>query len=233
MSAAEYKFRTAIFGGFKKRDVLNYLETTAREHAERVRSLEDEGETLRQIRAELEARCMEGEERGAALASSRTRLEDDLTDTTLELEAARADAQEKARALAVAQAELEQLRERIRALEPSAAAYEGLKDRTAGVELEAHRRARLIEEDAMAKAKASAQEVEQWVAWVRSRYDRLRADLDAMLAHASNELERASTSLGGLTGDFGEYDAALERIEERIREGSNRQPPKPLSLDME
>lgn len=240
MGAAEYKFRTALFGGFRKRDVLNYLEITAREHAERIKSLQDEGETLRQVRAELEARCMEGEERGAALASSRVRLEGDLTGKTQALEAARAEVDEKTRLLAAAQAELKQLREeaaslreRVRVMEPAAAAYETLKDRTAGVELEAHRRAKLVEEEAEARVKAKAQELEQWVASVRARYQRLRSDMEAMVAHASGELERASVSLGGLTGDFGEYDMELERIEERIRADIAHKPPRPLSLDGE
>ena len=36
MSAGETQFRTAAFGGFQKQDVLNYIETAAREHAEKL-----------------------------------------------------------------------------------------------------------------------------------------------------------------------------------------------------
>lgn len=233
VNAAEYQFRTAAFGGFQKQDVVAYLEASSKEHAEKVQALEQELSQLRQGREELEKRCGEGEDKLTLLTADKTRLEGDLAEKTQALETAQTQLEEKSAALAAAQAELTQLRARVRELEPSAEAYESLKDRTAGVELEAHHRAQMIEDEACEKAKESAQEVERWLGKVRAGYDRLRTDLDATLAHASGELERVSKSLGGLTAEFDEHGAALERIGEAFRSASGPQPPKPLDLDGE
>ena len=42
MSAPEYSFRSAAFGGFNRRDVLNYIESSARAYREKVADLQGE-----------------------------------------------------------------------------------------------------------------------------------------------------------------------------------------------
>ena len=63
----EQQFRSAAFGGFYKQDVLNYIETSVREHAQLVEELDLQMEALRvesedaakraaSVEAELDAR---------------------------------------------------------------------------------------------------------------------------------------------------------------------------------
>ena len=91
MNAAENQFRTAAFGGFQKQDVLTYIETTAREHAEKVEALEKELTQLRQGREELEKRAAESEERAAALTADNQRLETELAAEKEALDRARSE----------------------------------------------------------------------------------------------------------------------------------------------
>lgn len=47
-------FKTSMFGGFDRSDVIAYIERTGREHEERVAALEAENETLRKENQTLE-----------------------------------------------------------------------------------------------------------------------------------------------------------------------------------
>ena len=47
-------FKTSMFGGFDRSDVIAYIEKTGREHEERVAALEAENETLRKENQTLE-----------------------------------------------------------------------------------------------------------------------------------------------------------------------------------
>ena len=86
-----------------------------------------------------------------------------LRDHREELRQARADAEEKGARLSELEKQTAEQQEKLRRAEPAAQAYETLKDRTAGVELEAHRRAQVIENEAQAKAKETLQKLEQLV----------------------------------------------------------------------
>ena len=48
MNPAENSFRTAVVGGFNRQDVLNYIESSARESKERVAALQKEAEEAKQ-----------------------------------------------------------------------------------------------------------------------------------------------------------------------------------------
>ena len=52
MSEPTNQFRTAAFGGFQKQDVQEYLEKSAREHAEKLNALQRELSDERTARAE-------------------------------------------------------------------------------------------------------------------------------------------------------------------------------------
>ena len=233
MSTGENLFRTAAFGGFQKQDVLNYIESSAKEHREKLEALQGEVEQLRQGREELEKRAQEQEERLSALTAERERLEGALAQREEELRQARADAEEKGARLSELEKQTAEQQEKLRRAEPAAQAYETLKDRTAGVELEAHRRAQVIENEAQAKAKETLQKLEQWLGKVRAGYDLLRTDLDATIAHAAGELERVGKSLDGFPAEFDERDAELEQLVEECRALSGPKPPQPLPLDGE
>lgn len=220
MSEKGFQFRTAAFGGFRKEDVLAYLEQSAKAHAEKLSALQRE---LTQVKNQ----SAEREERAAALSADAEALKADNERLTAELAAAVKRRDELETLTRQMEEELERLR-------PDAAAYAGVKDRTAGIELEAHGRAMAIEEEGRRKAKAIQEQTAQWFEKVNGAYGRLRADLDAILNHALREMERVHQNLGDVGGEFGGSNETLEALRQAVESlDAARKPPEPLPLDEE
>lgn len=233
MSATELQLRTSAFGGFQKQDVLSYIETTNRAHAEQAEALKRELDEAARAKAAAE-------ERAAAASARQAELEGQVEELTGELER-RSCALEEARAALEActaraealEAEGKRWKARLERAEPLAEAYESVKDRTAGIELEAHHRALTVQADAEAQVKKLRAELEQWLYKVQAGYDRLRTDVDATISHASGELDRVRRSLGDISAEFAEHDAALEALLDTCRETIGPKAPEPLPLDGE
>ena len=113
MNENGFQFRTAAFGGFQKQDVMDYLERSAREHAQKLAGLQKELAEEKVAKAEAEERMTALEERIATLEAENKRLT-----------AAVSDRDELQALTASLQAEIDRLT-------PAAAAYETVKDRTA------------------------------------------------------------------------------------------------------
>lgn len=230
MSAMELQFRTSAFGGFQKQDVLTYLENTGREHAERVEALQKELSGALAAKATLEEEHRASLRRVEELEQQNARLAETLEAYTKDLEEVRADREARDRRIAELEGELAALRVQLAKAAPSAEAYERIKNRTAGVELEAHRRAQEIEDEAREKARQARAELEQWIYKVQAGYDRLRTDVDATISHASGELERVRKSLDGLVGQFAEGDEALAALLHTYESAVGPRAPEPLPL---
>ncbi len=152
MSAVEMQFRTAAFGGFQKQDVLEYIDRTNREHTQQMEALRQELEEASKARLAMEEERAECGRTAEILRDQVAQLEREGETLRQTEEQARHDAEEAQRELADlrerladAEEQLNQAQGRIAQLEPSAQAYERLKDRTAGIELEAHQRAQGIQ----------------------------------------------------------------------------------------
>ena len=141
MNDKGFQFRTAAFGGFRKEDVLAYLEQSSKAHSERVNALQRELE-------QAKAACAEDQKENSGLTGEVTRLQEKLAQFSADLTAATARKNELEQLTAQLQSELEAMR-------PAAEAYEAIKERTAGIELEAHGRAQAIEEEGRQKVKRS------------------------------------------------------------------------------
>ena len=155
MSDTELQFRTSTFGGFQKQDVLNYIETSNQEHREKL-------EAVRRELAEAEAaKAAQAEETAAAQAQTEAK-EKELQALRGELAAAHKEAEERKLEISLLEEELEKAKQRLADTEarlkeseeklakagPAAEAYEKVKDRTAGIELEAHCRAQAVQAEA-------------------------------------------------------------------------------------
>ncbi len=204
----ELQFRTAALGGFNKQDVINYLERMAREHGEKIQELQRSLAEAQEARTGLEqqlsachAALAETEERDARLA-------EELTDRTELLELA----QHRAEAL---ETQLTALRLEVERLTPAAEAYAGLKDRAAGIELEAYGRAQAIEEEGRRKARKAQKDLVAWVEGMQGAYGKLKADLETALATAVRELQRAGQSVEGLAGELKDPETALKSLREQ------------------
>lgn len=224
MDEKGFQFRTAAIGGFQKQDVMDYLERNAREHAQRMAVLQKELENAQAVRYNEEERMYALEDKLTALQAENLRLAADLADREDRLNQAVAELDEL-HTVAV------QLQEQLDRTLPAAAAYEAVKDRTAGIELEAHGRAQTIEQEGRLRAQRYQQQVREWFEKTREAYDRLRVDISATTSHISQELERAGRSMEELSGGLELQDNALAAIQAEIEALDNARPPVPLEIE--
>lgn len=226
MDDMKFQFRTAAFGGFHKQDVLAYLEVSSREHTEKLTALQGELAEAKTARTEAEERVTDLDRRVRTLTEENQRLAADLA--RREAEFNQAAAQRDAMS-----AETTQLREKVQTLEPDAAAYGVIKERAAGIELEAHSRALAIEGEAHRKARKIAEEMEEWLRKFQAAYDRLRGDLDSTMGQAVEELRRSEQSLGKISEEFSCHDEALRALREQLEALNGPRAPMPLPAEEE
>ena len=238
MSDTELQFRTSTFGGFQKQDVLNYIETSNQEHREKL-------EAVRRELAEAEAaKAAQAEETAAAQAQTEAK-EKELQALREELAAAHTVA--VGRTLDNAPQEEDPAKAQQRLPEPAAprkqpeaqratagpaaAAYEKVKDRTAGIELEAHCRAQAVQAEAEERIRKTRAEVEQWLNRVQGNYGRLRADMDAAVSRACGELDQVRQTLEQISGELARQDEGLDKLTKSCCAELTHRAPDPLPLD--
>ncbi len=228
----DHPFRSAAFGGFNRQDVLSYLEKSAKQAAQKQDELQKQVDALEELKARQEAELAELRERAETLERESEELRDRLERSGNDLSAVRAEDGRKDAELESARRELESLRSKVAALEPNASAYVGLKDRTAGVELDAHRRAQAIQEEAEAQAAELRQQMRQWLQRTEREYGSLRAELEAAVAAASGELGKAGKCLEQAAGLMEERDAGLRSLSKLCADPETEPPVKaPMPLE--
>ena len=205
----EQQFHTTMFGGFRKSDVLAYIDSSVRAHAQDMEELKNELERLREENRQVAARAEAAENRLNELSPRATQSDQ-----------AMGELETKRTALEAAERELRELRAQLAAAQPKAEAYDAVKDLTAGIELEAHKRAKQILEEAERNARQVRARTEQWMGKVRSSYERLRTDVEATVIHAADELERAGRALADSTREFKDHDGALKELTEQTKQAA-------------
>ena len=229
MSATELQFRTATFGGFQKQDVLSYIESSNQTHVEKLAQLQRERDELAGEKEALASQGEQAKEQAQALAKEKEALTAQLDEARQEaqqlrtqLDQARKEAEENAARLADANARRAQA-------EPDAAAYQQVKDRTAGIELEAHCRAQEVVREAEEKVHRAHTEVEQWLHKVQAGYDLLRSDMDGAISRTGQELDKLRQMLEQLSTNFSSQDEHLHKLSQDCT--AQFAPPAPLPLD--
>lgn len=208
----DHPFRSAAVGGFNRQDVLDYLEKTALENKQCQQELEKQLEQQNQELEQLRRRAAELEEREAIFNRERESMTRELEQTKEELRDIQELEQLQAEELTQLRQERDQLRARVTALEPDAAAYAAVKDRTAGMELQAHCRAHAVKEEADQQARKVHQQMEQWLHQMQKEYDELRSQVEATVSHAAGELQKAGRCLEQVNHLLGEQEVTLEEI---------------------
>ena len=226
MNENGFQFRTAAFGGFQKQDVMDYLERSAKEHAQKVAAIQKELAEEKVAKAGEEERSAALAERIAALEAENQRLAADLADREEKLDRALAE-RDELRTLS------DQLQDQLDKVTPAATAYEAVKDRTASIELEAHGRAQAIEQEGRARVQKCQEQVREWFIRTRESYERLRADMEATVSHAAQELGRATGSMTTIAGSLKGQEDALNAIQAQIEALDGPKPPQPLTLEEE
>lgn len=209
----DHQFRSVAFGGFHKQDVLNFVENTAKDHAQQLQELqqklEEQGRQLESALNERDSLRAQTEQTGEELEQLRARTEE-LTGWLERAESDRADLS----------ARLDEMTEKATGLEPDALAYRELKERTAGVELEAHRRAQAVEDRAADRAEQVRAGAAAWLKELGQEYDRLRTQTETTAAYARVQLQQAENALDQLGALLGGQAAALEPLK-RLLDGRN------------
>ena len=165
---------------------------------------------------QLQARCGQLEEKDA-LAERLEQENQQLKQTVAQLEEQLAAARQENESLLAQNSQNEQncrqLQEEIDKLSPAASAYAAVKERTAGVELDAHRRAQSVIDQARLEAGQIHSQVEQWLGRVDREYTDLRSQVDSAVAGATGELNRACALLEQVTAALRRQDTELEALE--------------------
>lgn len=195
------RFRGSAFGGFNRKDVINYLTDAAAEHNRALEQLNSQLAEMTAQRDQAQQRADQAEQTLAAMTGERDDCRRQAQETA-----------EKADRLPGLEAEVEQLRRRVAELEPDAAAYIAIKDRAAGIELEAHHRAQGIVDQANAQADQVRQQTRQWVLQVRREYDELRGLVETTVSHAAGDLDRVRQSLGNISLCMDRQNNAMDQF---------------------
>ncbi|MBR2935383.1 MAG: hypothetical protein IKB79_07370 [Oscillospiraceae bacterium] len=204
------RFRSAAFGGFNRQDVMDYLERAAKEHDQQMEELRARLDQAQQETAQLRDQLTQAQEQAR---QARAELEQNTAD--------RQNAQEQSDLLVQTQEELTRLRGQIARLEPDAVAYAAIKERTAGIELEAHRRAQAIVDEAQAQVEQLHREQALWLERVERDYYDLRAQVGTTVTQAASEMERVRQGLDNISLCMNNQHSALERLMQTAKSDSS------------
>lgn len=202
---AEYQFRKAVMGGFNCEDVMGFVTGMAEKHqaelAEQVsknqaleQELESRREELSALRAELERTARERDEWKA-----RAEQAEELAQKKLG-------------------GELERLRAEVERLTPAAEAYAAVKERTAGIEFEAHRRAQNVESRAKIAAGDILRQAGQWMTELERQYDALKVQIEHSATQAAAHIAAAGEGMEQVSRLLEQQKTALKAVSDSCTE---------------
>jgi len=213
----ELQFRTATLGGYHKQDVLNYIEMVRQEHAVRLDSVTKERDEALQDHEALETRAVQAEKARRMLERKTEELGGELNTTRQTLEQTQRELAQERRLRQELERRNQDLEQRLARAEPAAEAYENVKDCTAGIELQAHHRAKLVEAAAQEQVRRTKAEMQRWIERARAEYNRQREKIEETIAVAADTLEVVRGGLDELSTVFPDQDLALEALLKRLQ----------------
>ena len=188
-------FKTSMFGGFDRSDVIAYIEKTGREHEERVAALEAENETLRK-----ENQTLENTQR---VTQAQLLKMQDNEETCRRLR----------RQLADAEARNQELEQRCAQLKVQADEYESLKDHVAQIEISAHRRTEEFRGKAIAELMELVDGQRRWCTQQEAAYRQMNEGILAELRKAQCCVDECDL------GNFQQFQESLRQLAETINGG--------------
>ena len=226
----DHPFRSAVFGGFNRQDVLAYLETTSKDAAQRQADLEKRLDEAEATTAKQDAQLSEQAEQLSRLTQENDELRAQLEQANLALSSSRTQCSQQSGQLEAVRQELEAARQRAADLEPDAAAYSAVKERTAGVELEAHRRAQAIQDEAQRQAAQLHRRTELWLQKLGREYDALRSEVEATVSHAADKLDKANRAREQVSNLLEEQNSAWEQLAQSYAEQTPEKVEAPMPI---
>ena len=223
----ENTFKSSVFGGFNRDDVIRYIERTALESKQQIEALEQESDGLCRENAELRDKLAAAERERDKLAesystasSAQDALKKGLTAAQETIAELRAKLEETTRKADYAQKEHERLREAQKAeheremqkvlselaeLRAQAEEYGRVKAHIADIELSARERADAL--DAATRAKLQA-----YIASCTSQCEQVLSTLGATCESVSSELKRADAAVAQLPEAFTTLEGQLDEL---------------------
>ena len=185
-------FKTALFGGFDREDVISYIQQTSRESQQRISALEEENRSLQERNRAMEAEL--STLRQSVLENSAA------ADTCLQLQDQFRQLQEQA----------QKLRQETEDLRAQAAEYQSLKDHIADIEISAHRRTEEFRAQTIQRIHELVAQQRAWCSENSVRYEELLQSFGEKLQAARDVLRE--TDLSG----FEEMLCSLDRLDEEL-----------------
>ena len=171
-------FKTCLFGGFDREDVVAFIEKTSRESSERIEALVQENEELQRKNQSMENELLLMREDYMARSQQAER-------------AAALEAQ-----VAELTAKLAALDEETASLRRQAAEYQSLRDHIADIEISAHRRTEEFRAAAVAQLQQMIDEQNAWCEAAKTRYSDLSYQFASKLQQAQAAVSQPD--LGGV-----------------------------------
>lgn len=223
----ENTFKSSVFGGFNRDDVIRYIEKTALESKQQIESLEQESDGLCRENAELRDKLAAAERERDKLAesydtasSAQEALKKGLTAAQETITELRTQLEESAQRAAFAQKEHERLRAAQKAeheremqklqaeletLRPQVEEYSRVKAHIAEIELSARERADAL--DAATRAK-----LQSHIATCTQQCARVLATLGNTCESVSTALRHADEAVSQLPGAFTTLEGQLDEL---------------------
>ncbi len=223
----ENTFKSSVFGGFNRDDVIRYIEKTALESKQQIESLEQESDGLCRENADLRDKLAAAErerdqlaETSAAASDAQAALKKGLTAAQETITELRAKLEDTTRKADYAQKEHERLREAQKAeheremqkvlselseLRTQAEEYGRVKAHIADIELSARERADAL--DAATRAKLQA-----YIASCTSQCAQVLATLGSTCESVSTALRHADEAVSRLPGAFTTLEGQLDEL---------------------
>lgn len=189
----EASFKTCLFGGFDREDVVAFIEKTAEENRAAQESLQAENDALRRERDEAAAEnaaLRSLTEEDARLTEENTRLAQQLEELRCQLSALRAEND---------------------ALRGPAGEYQSLKEHIADIEISAHRRTEEFRARAMERLSQCIAQQRLWCSQRRSTYLNMNAALSRQLREAQEAVDGADYAA------FDDMIGELQRLEDELK----------------
>ena len=219
----EHLFRSAAFNGFNRQDVMSYLEKITEQNTRELEEQRDHNQSL-QMQLDEVNRKLDESNRGREQAEKQLEmLRSRLEQAEKELVTLREKEQNWDSQLDSLQEENLNLLAQVEKLEPDAQAYSAVKERTAGMELQAHRRAQDVEKQAQEYARKLRDEMGQWLVAVEQQYDALRHEVEDTVSHAADQLSRAGQSLEKVNQLMEEQNVELKLLTRSYQQDGNQQ----------
>ena len=185
-------FKTCLFGGFDRKDVISFIEKSAQESREKIEKLDKENETLLQQNESMSAELQLMREKSADILQQSQKIEE----LTAKLD--------------VITKHCSQLESENSELKGQAEEYLAIKDHIAEIEISAHRRTEEFRSAAISRLREILKAQRTWCQETRQQYDAVSQRFGEKLLQAQQTISSADMSA------FDNMELQLQTLDESL-----------------